>query len=342
MNAAEEGAVLSGSGGAGSRQATEAAFSTTRRTQRSLQSTGTHGAIIGRKGRTVPFFAHPSSASELIGAETAPSTAAIEANLAVGGAEVNGEEHGFAAPLHASKGRVGTGGGSGSSPPGLAVASTPSPGADIDFVVDPSSGVTATVHASATAHSAGTRAATLRAASAVQGSNTSRLASPKALPSGLVSSCRMRLSEPILACRADVGEALGTSWAAGQQLLRPTQGEKLLQTGARGFVRAIVDKISALVTVAQQGPLRSERMACADQSQEKAAEGAVLTAAVLPFAHECGAAAAATTSGPIAETKICDDSLVDPNVKAVGVSCGGGAAAPVWRVEPPHAPLTEL
>ena len=91
-------------------------------TQRSLQSAGTHGAIIGRKGPTVQTFAHPSSVSELIGAETAPSTAAVEANLAVGGADVNGEEHGLAAQLHASKGRVGTGGGSGSSPPGLLAA----------------------------------------------------------------------------------------------------------------------------------------------------------------------------------------------------------------------------
>ena len=98
----------------------------------------------------------------------------------------------------------------------------------------------------------------------------------------------------------DIGEALGTSWATGQQLLRRTQGEKLLQAGARGFVRAIVDKISTLVTVTQQGRLRSERMACADLSQMNAAEGAVLTAAVLPFAHECGAAAAMTASGPIA------------------------------------------
>ncbi|EOD15806.1 hypothetical protein EMIHUDRAFT_119243 [Emiliania huxleyi CCMP1516] len=97
-------------------------------------------------------------------------------------------------------------------------------------------------------------------------------------------------------CGADGGETLGHS--------RPTieiaQGEKLHQTGARGFVRAIVDKISTLVTVTQQGPLRSERMACADLSQENAAEDAVLTAAVLPFAHERGAPAAATTSGPIA------------------------------------------
>ncbi|EOD34687.1 hypothetical protein EMIHUDRAFT_122743, partial [Emiliania huxleyi CCMP1516] len=290
----------SGGGGASSRQATEAAVSTARRTQRSLQSAGTHGAIIGRKGRTVQAFAHPSSASDLIGAETAPSTAAVEATLAVGGAEDNGEEHGLAAQLHAGKGRVGTGGGSGSSPPGLLLGSTSSPGADSDVVADPLSGVTATVRASATAHPTGSRAATLRAASAVQDSNMSRLASPKALPSGLVSSCWMRLSEPTLACRADVGEALGTSWATGQQLLRPTQGEKLLQAGARGFVRAIVDKISTLVTVTQQGRLRSERMACADLSQEKAAEGAVLTAAVLPFAHERGATAAATTSGPIA------------------------------------------
>ena len=196
----------SGGGGASSRQATEAALSTARRTQRSLQSAGTHGAIIGRKGRTVQTFAHPSSASELIGAETAPSTAAVGANLAVGGADDNGEEHGLAAQLHAGKGRVGTGGGSGSSPPGLLLGSTSSPGADSDVVTDPLSGVTATVRASATAHSAGTRAATARAASAVQDSNASRLASPKALPSGLVSSCRMRLSEPTLPCRADVGE----------------------------------------------------------------------------------------------------------------------------------------
>ena len=51
-------------------------------------------------------------------------------------------------------------------------------------------------------------------------------------------------------CSADGGDTLGQS--------RPTieiaQGEKLHQTGARGFVRAIVDKISTLVTVTQQGP----------------------------------------------------------------------------------------
>ena len=57
-------------------------------------------------------------------------------------------------------------------------------------------------------------------------------------------------------CGADGGEALGQS--------RPTieiaQGEKLLQTGARGFVRAIVDKISTVTTGIQRRLHRSEQM----------------------------------------------------------------------------------
>ena len=96
-------------------------------------------------------------------------------------------------------------------------------------------------------------------------------------------------------CSADGGGTLGQS--------RPTieiaQGEKLHQTGARGFVRAFVDKISTLMTAIQQGPLRSEHevcAACADQSQKNAAEGAVFTAAVLPLVHKCNVAAAKTIS----------------------------------------------
>ena len=95
------------------------------------------------------------------------------------------------------------------------------------------------------------------------------------------------------ACGANGGETLGATWQS-RPTTESTQDEKLLRTGARDFVRAIVDKITTLVTVIRRGPLRSEHKGCAfgaDRSQEHAAEGAVL-----PFVHKCNLTAAKTIS----------------------------------------------
>ena len=87
-------------------------------------------------------------------------------------------------------------------------------------------------------------------------------------------------------CRAS-GETLGAT-GHSRPTTESTQGEKLLRTGARDFVRAIVDKITTLMTVNQRVPLRSEHKGCAfgaDRSEEN-------TATVLPLVHKCNVAAA--------------------------------------------------
>ena len=62
-------------------------------------------------------------------------------------------------------------------------------------------------------------------------------------------------------CGADGGETLG---AASRPTIESTQGEELLRTCARDFVRAIFDKIITLMTAIQRGPLRSETAKSAD------------------------------------------------------------------------------
>jgi len=64
-------------------------------------------------------------------------------------------------------------------------------------------------------------------------------------------------------CIAKGGETLGATWQS-RPTIESTQGEKLLRTGARDFVRAIVDKIITLMTAIQRGPLRSETAKSAD------------------------------------------------------------------------------